>query len=387
MNILFLSREYPPNHIGGVGIYVYEMSRLLVENGHRVFIITEAIETPLEYLDHGATVYRIKAKRLAIFNAIRQAVPGFVDRLEYSFAVSKRIKEVHERHSIDIVESCEARAEGFWFRLFHKNPPLVIKLHTPERIVYKLNREQKNIDRYLLEKLEGWWITNADKVIGLSNAIVKLVRKDYLFKQRYVPIVPNPIDSDFFIPIDIANHSNQVLYVGRLEFRKGVHVFMRAIPLIIKEIPQVKFIFVGDDCGMRAYLINKFRQSEIRDSIEFVDCQPRSRLLSFYQHSTLCVVPSLWENQPYALLEAMACARPVVATNVGGIPEIVKSGINGILVDPGSAQGLAEAIVQVLQDKELQVKLGAEARKTIECRYSSKKVLEKSLAIYESLLN
>jgi glycosyltransferase involved in cell wall biosynthesis len=387
MNILFLSRDYPPNQIGGVGIYAYEASRLLAKLGHRVFVITEAIGHPLEYLDQGVHIFRVKPRKYPIFNPIRERLKYFTERLEYSYTVSKKIQDVISRYNIDIIESSEARAEGFWYYFLRNKPPLVIKLHTPEGIVYKLNRQPITKEWQLIEYLEEWWISRAHRLIGLSKSVVKLTQTHYRIRFNNIPIVSNPIDINLFKPANFLNNKGYILYVGRLEYRKGVHVLLRAIPSILKKFPQVKFIFIGSDCGMKDYLLGKIAGYGIKDFIEFIDQISRRDLISYYQQSTLCVVPSLWENHPYVILEAMACGKPVIATDVGGIPEIIKDRINGILVPPGSVLSLADSITELLSDKKLQEILGTNARKFIEDQYAPERVIQRTLNIYKELKN
>jgi len=388
MNILFLSRDYPPNHIGGVGIYVYEMSRFLAKMGHRVFVITEAIDHPLDYVDRGVHIFRVRLRKNHIFDSVRDKLKGFVERLEYSYSVSKMMEAVVPQYKIDIVESCEARAEGFWYYLFRKNPPLVIKLHTPESIVFRLDQVRQTQDYKYISRLEGWWISRANRLIGLSQAIVSLTSRYFRIRLNGIPIVPNPINIEFFKPNPAVKKEDfRVLYVGRLEFRKGVHLLIRAIPQVLEKIPQAKFIFIGNDCGMKNYLLNKISEFGIKDSVEFIDQVPRENLISYYQQSALCVVPSLWENHPYVILEAMACGKPVIATDIGGIPEIIKDKISGILVPPGSVLSLADSIIELLNDKKMQETLGRNARKYIEDRYGLKEVMQSTLNIYKELKN
>ena len=390
MNILFLSKDYPPDLTGGVGIYVIEASQALACMGHNVFVITGAQDAEIEYVDHGVKIYRVKTKRLKILNSLRGVIPGFIDRLEYSLAVSKKIKEVVRQYSIDIVESCEARAEGFWYFLFNKKPKLVVKLHTPESIVFKLDYVSKTLDYELIEHLEHWWIERADQVISLTDAITDLTRKYFDIKKNSFPKVANPIDfSKISAPDKPCNKDDAktILYVGRLEFRKGVHVLVKAIPKVIEKYPEARFIFVGDDCGMSSYMLMKARQLGVLNNIDLVGKVEREKLKEYYFSASCCVVPSLWENHPYVCLEAMACGKPVIASNVGGIPEIIKDTATGLLVNPGSFKSLAEAIIRVLDDQKLAKQLGANAKKYIQNEYSVNKVIKQTVDIYEKVLN
>lgn len=388
MNIVFLSREFPPTHNGGVGIYTYEMSRLLAKHGHRVYVVTEAIETPLRYQHEDVTIVRILPERSRIFDRIRKYVPGFIDRLEYSRAVSSALKIILSSGPVDIVESCEARAEGFLFYLLRNKPRLVIKLHTPEGIVYKLNREPLYRDRHYVEKLEGWWLHKARTLVGLSNAIVSLSCAHYGLRTDGIRIVPNPIDSRTFSPAPVSSSASAplVLYVGRLEFRKGCHVLIRSIPAVLHAVPDARFLFVGNDCGMSDYLTRQASVLGISGRVDFIGYRPREELAGYYNRCAVCCVPSLWENQPYTCLEAMACGRPVVASSTGGIPEIIENGVNGLLVPAGSVVRLAEAIIRLLEDRKLADSVGENARKTIEMRYDPESVMKRTLKIYERVL-
>jgi glycosyltransferase involved in cell wall biosynthesis len=390
VNILFLSRDYPPNLIGGVGIYVLEMSRLLARLGHRVYVLTQAVEYPGSYIDQGVTVFRIKPARLKWLSFIRKRLPGTVERLEYSWAVFRKLNKTTRRYSIDIIESSEARFEGFWYFLLRKKPKLVIKLHTPEAIALKLDNVRPDLDYKVRFLLERWWIKRADSLIGLTQAVKDLVAEHFGISLNGAPLVPNPIDIGFFKPLDSGiKHASPttVLYVGRLEFRKGTHVLMRAIPHVLAAMPATKFVFVGKDSGMKQYLTRKAKESGYSDNISIIEGVPRYRLREFYQNCAICVLPSLWENHPYTCLEAMACAKPVIAAKTGGFPEIIQDRVNGILVEAGSSRGLAGAIISLLSDKDLSENLGRNARKTMEGHYRPEEVAQRTVSVYSQLLS
>lgn len=388
MNIVFLSKDYPiDSAAGGVGTYSFEMSRLLSKLGHNVFIITRSGNNQSsEYVDdNGTRIFRVKSGK-----TIKHS--PFMERIQYSFAVSRKLREIVKKYSIDIVEGREAHAEAFWYFFFHprgRKPLLVIKLHTPESIIFQMNQCAYGYEFRLIRDLEEWWIRRSDQIIGLTNAIVELTLNYFQLKLREIPIVSNPIDIQFFVPSEKENYDNnyQVLYVGRLEFRKGTHVLMRAIPRVLKKIPETKFLLIGSDCGMKRILQNMVEEYDCEKNVILLGEKGREDLKHYYQNTTLCVVPSLWENHPYVCLEAMACGKPVIASNVAGIPEIIKHELSGILVPAGSSIQLANAIIRVLEDKNLREYIGQNARKRIEEYYSPHYVAKQNLKIYEKLLN
>lgn len=387
MNILFLSRDYPPLQVGGVGTYVHEISRLLAKMGHRVYVITGALDGPLEYIDEGVHVVRIRAAVLRLPDGLSSKIRGTLERIAYSISVSKKIEELSRRHTIDIIEGCEARAEGFWFYLFHTQPPLVVKLHTPESIVYALDRVPMSLDFRCIRALEEWWILRARTRIGLSRNIVDLTSRYFNISLRNIPVVENPLDIDFFKPDpSVKPIPRRVLFTGRLEFRKGVHVLIRAVPLVLEKIPDATFLFLGSDCGVKDYVQKKSRELGIEHAVILMDQVPRDQMAEYYRQCQVCVVPSLWENHPYAILEAMACGRTVIASKIGGIPEIIQDGLNGMLVPAGSFVSLASAIENVLRDEALNERLSRNARHYIERNYDPQYVALKNLAIYKTLL-
>lgn len=389
MKILFLSKDYPPHLIGGVGVYVYELSRLLARQGQETFVITQTDDCPLEYFDQGVRVYRVKPRRIGFWDILRPRISGLLERLEYSLAVSEKMEEVIQEHHIDIVETSEARAEGFWYYLSHRKPPLVIKLHTPETIAFVLDHTPITLDYRLIKLLEEHWICKATRKIGLSKEVIEITARHFSMKLSNIPFIPNPIDINSFRPLE--NHCDdsvqEILYVGRLEFRKGIHTLIRAFRYVQAVLPEVRLTLIGSDCGMAGYLCENIAKLKYPHKVTWLNHLPREKLPEYYQRSAVCVVPSIWENYPYVCLEAMACGKAVVASRIGGLTRMIIDRYNGLLFPAGSSKGLAEALIAVLKSPALRSELGRNARRTIEETHSPKAIAEQTLGIYAQLLN
>src|SRR5207302_4809427 len=172
-------------------------------------------------------------------------------------------------------------------------------------------------------------------------------------------------DADLFRPgpVEDPGRTPTVLYVGRLEPLKGVDTLVEALGLAA---PSVDFrcVLIGRESAARDGATTKERlratlaRSACLDRATFIDHIGRGSLVAHYQQASLCVVPSLYENCPYTLLEAMACGKPVVATRVGGIPEVVEEGITGHLVPARDPAKLAAAIERLLRDPGERRRLG-----------------------------
>ena len=387
MNILFLASDYPPHLVGGVGTYTHHFARYLAARGHRAFVITRTDQTPCEYEEEGVRVWRVRHEPAWPFDPVRHRFPRAIERIEYSMAVARQMRTVLRRFPIDLVESCESRTEGFWHYAFHRRPALFIKLHTPDRVIFQVNQESTSEDAALIVMLEEWWLRRAHRLIGLTQAMTSTVAGLYRFNAETIPRVRVPVDTDFFAPDPAAatDRPLQVLYVGRLEFRKGVHVLLRALPRILQAVPHVHVLLAGENCGMQPLLDAYRRDPRYQAHITWCGPLPHEALRPLYQQSHVCVVPSLFENSPTVCLEAMSCGCPVVASRTGGIPELVQDGVNGRLVPPGSSVALAKTVIELLQDPDQRDRLAKQARADMVARHAVEPVFNDTIALYERL--
>ena len=131
---------------------------------------------------------------------------------------------------------------------------------------------------------------------------------------------------------------------------------------------------------------SKIKKLKNPEGVQWIDHLPREELVKRYQESTVCVVPSLWENYPYVCLEALACGKAVVASDVGGLKRIIQHGRNGILVPPGSSKSLGEALVLLLKDAQFRKQLADQARVSIEKEYTPEFVAHRAMEIYDKIL-
>jgi starch synthase len=121
--------------------------------------------------------------------------------------------------------------------------------------------------------------------------------------------------------------------------------------------------------------------------VKFLGVKPRGELVELYQQASVVAVPSVWDNSPNVIYEAMACGTPVVASRVGGIPELVDDGVTGLLVPPGDADALADAIVALLGDPARRAQMGEHARERAVEEYSVDKIVTRTVGFYEYMLD
>jgi glycosyltransferase involved in cell wall biosynthesis len=229
---------------------------------------------------------------------------------------------------------------------------------------------------------------SADKVIAVSNATAEEAIRFYrLPRNRVVAInngmnLPNLLNSR----VKKENEEQIILSVGRLVWNKGHKYLVDAMPAVLSECPSARLFIVGVG-DQRKPLQSQAKKLHIEGAVEFLGKVSTEKLHSLYSEADVFVHPSLYDPAPIAVLEAMSMGKPVVATHVGGIPEFITNGVDGLLVEPRNSSQLARAITDILSDSSMRRRLGQEARKRIEKEFTWEAVAKKTLEFYESLLN
>jgi glycosyltransferase involved in cell wall biosynthesis len=150
-------------------------------------------------------------------------------------------------------------------------------------------------------------------------------------------------------------NKKRLLFVGRLEYVKGVEILLEALNVVRKKVPGIQLVIIGDGPN-RAELEKHVATYELSDSVKFKGWLNSARVHKEYIKATAIIIPSIWpENLPTVCIEALAAGRPVIGCRVGGIPEMIKHNTNGKIVNPGDYNQLAVAIVDLLNSKDLNI--------------------------------
>lgn len=389
LHICFISQEYPPDTgWGGIGSYTYEMAHALTQMGHRVTIIARAIGPERVTNDTGVQIHRLQPApqwdRWKGFWRLNRVWPGF------AWAAMIRLKHIHARSPIDVVEAAECRGDSLFIPLLRNRPKIITRLHTAWIFVDRLNAILPDKKKRFIYWQEEQTILRADEITSPCRAMIDLTETWLPLRYREIQIVSNPVNTATFAPAT-GPRRKEVLFVGRLERRKGAETLAQAIPYVLRRCPGASFRFIGEDSvdssgrSWRERILDDLLPAE-RTRVHFEHI-PRAALVQHYRQSALCVVPSVWENFPYVLLEAMACGTPVVATRTGGIPELIEDGVSGFLVPPENPRHLADTLLELLENLPLREKLGRESRKRMEEQFSVQRVVPRMLAAYNSVLD
>jgi glycosyltransferase involved in cell wall biosynthesis len=173
------------------------------------------------------------------------------------------------------------------------------------------------------------------------------------------------------------------LFVGRLAPEKGIKFLLKAWKDVLKEFPQAQLLILGEG-SEKENLLAQTQRLNLSESVEFKGVI--KDISSFLAAADIFVLPSLAEGMPVALLEAMAWGLSAIASRVSGTVEVITSGKNGILVEPGDVPGLSRAIINLLADAELRRRISGAARKRVKESFSLEKMVESHLQLYREML-
>lgn len=217
--------------------------------------------------------------------------------------------------------------------------------------------------------------------LGVHHQALRFISPSEFLKRKFeehrfhgsIEVLPNFIDLDR-VPA-VPRHGGYAVYLGRVTRIKGVETLVKAF----SSLPGLKLKIVGDG-DLRGPLTARAGKN-----IEFLGLRPKAEVQTLVAGARFAVVPSEWyENLPYSVLEPMALGKPVIASRIGGIPELVEDGVTGLLFTPGNAEELTECIAR-LADREDEVRrLGANARRRVEDRFSAETHYQGLLRIYRS---
>ncbi len=389
MKIGLISREYPPETgWGGIGTYTYELAHGLTHLGHEVHVVAFAPQKDSECFDDQVYVHRIASPSIRGLWRLDQYLPVF--QILYSIRVAKKINELITKYQIEFIEAPEIGFESLFFSL-RKKIPLVIKFHTPHFLLNELIDAPPRIKDKVIAWIEQWGCRQADFYSAPSLRMAKLIALRYKLDLDKIKIIPLPIDINEFSPA-VQSHQDDltVLFSGRLEMRKGIHILVEAIPKVLAQVPRAKFILAGRDVyhPKGNQMMSQWLKEKIGPcpQLTFAGHLTRDKLIEQYRRSSICVMPSLWENFGYAGLEAMACGKPLIISNETGLGEAVDvDSVVSIAVK--NPEALASAIIDLLKNPEKRQALGIRARRQVEKKFSQVVISEKIAQYYRQILN
>lgn len=270
--------------------------------------------------------------------------------------------------------------------MLSERPAIVATVHSSTRMEHR-----SRLKGVLYEMIERWTVPKFDHIVTVSSYLCSELMGWNIATDR-ISLVPNGVRLNGVATgerhtvrreLGLSSADRVVGTVGRLEPAKGLSYLLQAIETLMPEWPQIKCVIVGD--GRLAAELRGFVVSHgLHDHVLFTGFRSDARRL--LEAFDVFALPSLTEGIPIALLEACACARPIVASRVGGVPEVISDGRSGRLVDARDVAGLANAIDALLRDESLARWMGQQAAADVATRYSMRSMVNGTWQAYEAAL-
>jgi glycosyltransferase involved in cell wall biosynthesis len=401
LRICLLSVGYPPRDTHGVSRSTHTLALGLVHLGHEVHIITAGDRSRVITRD-GAFIHEVNGANSDRYHSYAaRGYQNLAHWLNHSHAVFDRIRSLQLNHNIQIVDSPLWNLDGL-VTAVSGTVPVAVRVVTAMKQIAAIHGREDD-ETSLLAELEGEFLRMASAVISNSQGTVQTLQEVYeleldaaLHHMASYGVVPAADDD---VPEERAQQPEQttVLFVGRLEGRKGILDLFEAIPEVLRLAPQTRFQIVGSDNSLE----DGFRATHRRDyasffnkkhpacagQVEFLGFVDESRLQELYRDCDVFVAPSHYESFGLIFLEAMNYARPVIGCRSGGPKDIIADGETGLLVPPQDPSALAEAIVRLVSSPDQRREMGLAGRQRLLERYSHIAMAERFVEVYRMMLN
>lgn len=399
LRICFLSQDLPfePGSIvdvHGVARHTLDLAHGFARAGHEVHLITGSSGSSSVTWENGVWMHRLAANHPTGLTSTRIADPPLESILARAVSCWQEVRRIRAFGRLDVVASSMFRAEALVCGL---DPGLRViwTVQTPVSKIAALHPSLR-ADRYIaaLMRTEEAGLSRADNLHVLSAAVLREVQ-GLLDGRAAVHLAPLGVRDRLEVGRARARDETPVgiLFVGRLEPRKGVDVLFEAFERLFMRCPAARLTVVGQEMqhtelGMTYREAFEYRAREVpalADAVSFLGVVEDDRLAGLYSASQVVCTPSRFESFGLVNVEAMSFGKPAVTTSAGGPAEIVRDGIDGLLVEPGDPVALAVALEKMLSDTELRRRMGEAARRRFEERYELSVVVGRLAAVYEDV--
>jgi glycogen(starch) synthase len=392
MRVMMLSWEYPPRIVGGISPHVQGLSHQLAKQGIEVHVVTKSTpHAPDEEDDNGVHVHRVHLAReprnfvdeIALLNdATEISVRQLLE--DWRPGGQPTIFHAHDWLSLDA-----ARELKYEYSL-----PMIATVHATEE-----GRNQgihNQLQKYIHEQ-EYWLTYEAWRVIVCTEYMRGEVERSFDVPGDKIEVIHNGVVAEKFgfnwsdwernqwRRRYAADDEKIVLYVGRFVREKGIQVLLNAASAILAVEPKTRFIVVGG--GHRKQFEEFVRWVGLRDRIHFTGFMAGRNLYQMYRVADVAVFPSLYEPFGIVALEAMAAGAPVVASDAGGLKEVVSHDITGTSHYAGDPGSLAWAVLRALQDPARAAQLNENARYRLQTDFNWENIATRTIDLYDRVWN
>jgi len=416
MKICSVSQSFYP-YVGGVTRYLQALGKRLIERGDEMIVVH--LKTPemsdFEVVDN-IRVYRmaesaglkesmegyLKFKELIIDTTHGSKAPvsvedrfdhGYYDYLGFNLGMYEKVRKVYEAEHFDILHIHDFQVMPLAFLLKDEiDVPMVFTWHIPFTSAMPADWRDFMV-RYL---------RYYDQVIFSTDEYVRTAVESGLSPDRVVKI--NPFietggytfigENSFREKFEIPEHDNLVLCVSRMDPRKGQEYLIKAIAEVIKKHPETTCAFIGNGSLSKKLMGRNDRLENLKalaselgvsEKVKFLGKVSQEDLLAAYNVCDMVVLPSVNEGFGLVLSEAMCFGKPLIGSNIGGIPEQIVDGVNGYLFKPTDHEELAQFITSLIEHPEVRKQMGAIGKELVHTRFCVERGFKDHCEIYDNI--
>lgn len=382
-----LSWEYPPKNVGGLSNHVYYISHSLCKLGHEVHIVTcQEGTAPIKENDKGVFIHRVEPYNIKTDDFIKWVMQLNFAMIEECMRLIKETGNFDIIHGHDWLCTYALKSIKWGFTI-----PAVCTVHATEH--GRNNGIRTDMQRYIA-CCEAMLINECHRVISCSYYMKEQINSLFLTPGDKMHVIPNGIEVEKFQgkvkPKDFRRRFAEddekiVFFIGRHVHEKGIQLLIDSIPSVIEVYGKVKFI-IGGVGPMTLDLKDKVQKMNLQSKVLFTGYMEESDKINLYKVADAAIFPSLYEPFGIVVLEAMSAGCPVVASDVGGITEIINHKTTGLKFMSNSIGSLRENLISVLLDEELSEKFRTNAKLQVEEKYSWDKAASLTVDVYNEVL-
>jgi glycosyltransferase involved in cell wall biosynthesis len=351
--ILILSCFYKPFG-GGAEVYIEEIVKKL-KNDYDFIILTSRISRkfPRHEEKDGVRIIRI-------------GIGCYFDKYLYPIVAFFKIFSI-EKDLIHAVMESYAGLALLSYRIIDRNTPALLTLQSG----------RVRMPKFLFKKIHQ----APDKIQAISKYLAQRAKN---FGAKNIEVIPNGINLEQFNPALRDKQKHKIICVAHLRRVKGIRYLISAMPKILEKFPDAKLILIGEGPEKKD-LESRIKNQELRDAVELKGKLSQEQVMGELSEAEVFVLPSLFEGQGIAILEAQASNVPVIASDIGGIPDIVEDEKTGILVEPKNSEQIAGAIIKIFLYPNLAKVLAQNALQEVQ-QYDWQNIAQEINKIYQQLL-
>lgn len=377
LKIIMISADFSIPPYGGIASHLYGLCSELMEIGHEVSLGIPG------YGEVGIPENYEGIKLIPLGKATRPRYVRFFTRI---LSARRALAGIIKREKPDVIHVHDLLTGPPTAKAFSRSTAYVFTSHTSVFTAWA----RKPWGGFLLRRLIG-------RPHGVIAASPLLEERSRILRSRFLEYIPNGVDIEQFRPspvsgdlrdaLGLAADNPVVLFAGRFHPVKGLPLLFKAMQEVLPHYPNARLVVAGggneaEESKIKAELTS----CNLRAAVIFAGKVPHENMRDYYSLASMLVLPSQMEATNIAAMEAMACGIPVVATAVGGMPEVVQDGECGFLVPPGDQTAMAGAIKNLLSDDGARGKMGEVARKRAVEHFAWRKIAERTVQFYEQVL-